>query len=383
MKTKNNSQFSILNSQLLRFLLEKEFKQIFRNAFIPKLIFVMPVMIMLVFPWVANQEIKNINLSVVDNDRSTFSERMVHKITSSGYFRLTDVSATGSEALNSVDAGKADIILEIENDFERNIINEGTGRVMISANAVNGMKGGLGSSYLVGIINDFAGELRIENGEWRMNNSQPSILNSQFRFNPTLDYKVFMIPALFVMLLTMLTGFLPAFNIVGEKELGTTEQLNVTPMSKIVFILAKLIPYWIIGFVVLSICMGLAALIYGLIPANLATIYLYAVVYIIVVSGLGIVISNYSGTMQQAMFVMFFFMLIIILLSGLFTPISSMPSWAQMITAFNPLKYFMEVMRAVYLKGSSMKELLPQFFALCGFAVVFVGWGVMSYRKSS
>ena len=364
---------------MMKFLLEKEIKQIFRNAFIPKLIFAMPVMMMLVFPWVANQEIKNINLSVVDNDRSAFSERMVHKITSSGYFRLTDVSATGSEALNSVDTGKADIILEIENDFERNIINEGAGRVMISANAVNGMKGGLGSSYLVGIINDFAIELTTEQGY----NVQFSTLNSQFRFNPMLDYKVFMIPALFVMLLTMLTGFLPAFNIVSEKELGTTEQLNVTPMSKGIFILAKLIPYWIIGFLVLSICMGLAALIYGLIPANLATIYLYAVVYIIVVSGLGIVISNYSGTLQQAMFVMFFFMLIIILLSGLFTPVSSMPRWAQMITAFNPLKYFMEVMRAVYLKGSSMKELLPQLFALCGFAVVFVGWAVMSYRKSS
>src|SRR5215469_1132785 len=132
---------------MLKFLLEKEFKQIFRNAFIPKLILAMPVMIMLVFPWVVNQEIKNINLSVVNSDHSTFSERMVHKITSSGYFRLTDVSATGSEAMNSVDAGKADIILEIENDFERNIINEGAGRVMISANAVNGMKGGLGSAY--------------------------------------------------------------------------------------------------------------------------------------------------------------------------------------------------------------------------------------------
>jgi ABC-2 type transport system permease protein len=343
------------------------------------MILAMPVMMMLVFPWVANQEIKNINLSVVDNDRSVFSERMVHKILSSGYFRLTDFSATGSEAINSVDAGKADIILEIEYDFERNIINEGAGRVMISANAVNGMKGGLGSSYLVGIINDFANELTTEQGYY----VQLSALNAQFRFNPKLDYKVFMIPALFVMLLTMLTGFLPAFNIVGEKELGTTEQLNVTPMSKGIFILAKLIPYWIIGFVVLSICMGLAALIYGLIPANVATIYLYAVVYIIVVSGLGIVISNYSGTMQQAMFVMFFFMLIIIVWSGLFTPGSSRPKWAQIVPAFNPLKYFMEVMRAVYLKGSSMKELLPQFFALCGVALVFTGWAVLSYRKIS
>jgi len=364
---------------MLKFLIEKEFKQIFRNAFIPKLILAMPVMMMLVLPWAANQEIKNVKLSVIDNDHSTFSERLTNKIIASGYFRLTDVSASYNDAMQSVDAGKADIIFEIPQEFEKDLYKSNIANVMISANAVNGMKGGLGSAYLAGIINDFAGELSVEQG----NNSQFSILNSQFRFNPSLDYKVFMIPALFVMLLTLLTGFLPALNIVGEKELGTTEQLNVTPMNKGIFIIAKLIPYWIIGFVVLSICMGLAALIYGLIPAgSLATIYLYAVIYILVVSGLGIVISNYSNTMQQAMFVMFFFMLIIILLSGLFTPISSMPHWAQIITTINPLKYFMEVMRAIYLKGSSMKELLPQFLALCGFALTFNTWAVLSYKKS-
>jgi len=187
---------------------------------------------------------------------------------------------------------------------------------------------------------------------------------------------------LFVMLLTLLTGFLPALNIVGEKELGTTEQLNVTPMNKAVFILAKLIPYWIVGILILTITMGLASLIYGLNPASYFTIYLYTIVYTLAVSGLGIIISNYSDTMQQAMFVMFFFVLIIILISGLYTPVSSMPKWAQYITAFNPLKYFMEVMRAVYLKGSGMRELLPQFFALCGFAVFFNVWAVLSYKKS-
>jgi ABC-2 type transport system permease protein len=366
---------------MIKYLLEKEFKQIFRNPFIPKLILAMPLMVMLVFPWVANQEINNVKLSVVDNDHSSSSERMINKIVASGYFLLTNVSASNNEAMQSVDAGISDVILEIQAEFERNLIKTGVANVMISANSVNGIKGGLGSAYLSGIIRDFANDLSAERDN---NNFQLSMLNAQFRFNPTLEYKVFMIPALFVMLLTLLTGFLPALNIVGEKELGTTEQLNVTPMRKTTFILAKLIPYWIIGIVVLSICMGLAALIYGLVPAgSLATIYLYAVIYILVVSGLGIIISNYSDTMQQAMFVMFFFMLIIILLSGLFTPVSSMPTWAQVITTINPLKYLMEVMRAVYLKGSSMRELFPQFFTLCGFAAAFNGWAVLSYRKSS
>jgi ABC-2 type transport system permease protein len=256
----------------------------------------------------------------------------------------------------------------------------GVARVMVSVNSVNGVKGGLGSSYLAGIINDYAAELAAENGN-HIQSMPPATL---FRFNPYLDYKVFMIPALMVMLLTLCAGFLPALNIVSEKEIGTIEQLNVTPVRKVTFIFAKLIPYWIMGYVILSIAMLMAAFIYGLHPAgSFTTIYLYATVYVLVVSGFGLVVSNYSETMQQAMFVMFFFIMIVILMSGMFTPVNSMPEWAQVITWFNPLKYFIEVMRAIYLKGSGISELLPQFFALCGFALFFNGWAVLSYRKSA
>ena len=371
---------------MLKFLIEKEFKQIMRNSFVPKIIIAMPIMMMLVLPWAANQSIKNINLSIVDNDHSTFSERLVHKITSSGYFKLTDVSPTYNTAMKSIETGNADIIFEIEKKFEKNLIKEGKGKVMISANSVNGMKGGLGSSYLSAIISDYTKELTMSKGHLTAkNNYQLSIINCQlqYKFNPHLDYKFFMIPALMVMLLTMITGFLPALNIVSEKEIGTIEQINVTPVKRLVFILAKLIPYWIIGFVVLTICMGLSALVYGIFPAgNLLTIYLFASIYILVVSGFGLVISNYSNTMQQAMFVMFFFVMVFILMSGLFTPVTSMPDWAQKITIFNPLKYLMQVMRLVYLKGSSFNEMIPQFFALCAFAIGLNAWAVISYRKS-
>jgi len=186
-----------------------------------------------------------------------------------------------------------------------------------------------------------------------------------------------------VMLLTMLAGFLPALNIVSEKETGTIEQINVTPVKRLIFILSKLIPYWIIGFVVLSLCMVLARLIYGIHPTgSLLTIYLFSSIYILVVSGMGLIISNYSNTMQQAMFVTFFFVMILLLMSGLFTPVTSMPTWAQKATIVNPLKYFIQVMRLVYLKGSGFKELLRPFFALCSFAVVLNAWAVVSYRKS-
>ena len=370
---------------MIKFLIEKEFKYLFRNPFLPKIIIAMPIMIMLIFPWAANMEIKNINISIIDHDHSPYSQRLVHKIESSSYFILSDISNTNDEAMKSIESGKSDIILEIESGFEKNLIREGATHIMLSANAVNSTKGILGNVYLAGIMQNFASELR---GEWLQSSGKQTLpvinIVTQNRFNPHLDYKVFMVPALMVILLTMLCGFLPALNIVGEKELGTIEQMNVTPVGKFSFIIAKLIPYWIIGFFVLNICLGLAVILYGLTPAgNLLTVYFFAVIYILVVSGLGLVISNHSSTLQQAMFVMFFFMIIMILMSGLFTPVTSMPQWAQNITIFNPLKYFIQVMRMVYLKGSSIGQLTTQLAALTGFALFFNTWAVISYRKSS
>jgi ABC-2 type transport system permease protein len=343
----------------------------------------MPVVMLLVMPWAANQEVKNIRLSVTDNDKSPWSVRLVQKVAASGYFVLTDVSSSNEEALHSVEAGAADVIMSIPQGFERNIMRENASQLMISANATNGAKGGLGVSYLSAVISGFADEIQAERGVTPQVSIGTGVtVIADYRFNPRLDYKTFMVPAIMVMLLTLLTGFLPALNIVGEKEAGTIEQMNVTPVSKFQFIIGKLIPYWVIGLIVLSLCFGVAALAYGLTPAgSLLTIYLFALIYILVVSGLGLVISNYSDTMQQAMFVMFFFVMMLILISGLFTPINSMPGWAQILTRFNPLRYFMEVMRAVYLKGSSFAELTTQFSALIAFALVFNGWAVASYRK--
>lgn len=369
---------------MLKYLIEKEFKQIRRNSFLPKLFVMMPLMMMLVMPWAANQQIKELKMCVVDLDRSPLSERMVHKIVSSGYFTLTGMAAGNEEALRSVEAGAADMVLEISPGFERDLVNNGVADVLVSANAVNGAKSGLGSSYVASILAGYGEELRREYAQGAPEASVGRIeVMPQYKFNPHLDYKVFMVPALMVMLLTLFSGFIPALNIVGEKEAGTIEQINVTPVKKLVFVLSKLIPCWVIGFVVLTFCMGLAAGVYGLFPAgSVLTIYLFALLYMVVVSGIGLVISNYSATMQQALFVMFFFLMIFILMSGLFTPVSSMPDWAQKVTIFNPLKYFMQVMRLVYLKGSAFRELLPQFAALACFAVVLNIWAVLSYKKN-
>lgn len=361
---------------VLRYMMEKEFKQMLRDGLIPRLIVVFPCLMMLLMPWAANLEIKYNNVCVVDHDGSSASRRLVRKIESTDYFTLVGTASTYDEALQRVAGGEADVILEIPRYFERHLERGGSPvAVRVAANAINGTKGGLGVSYLSSVVSDFcaahtAGQSGVRVAE-------------RYLFNPRLDYKYFMVPALMVMLLTIMCGFLPTLNIVSEKERGTIEQLNVTPLGKWTFIIGKLLPYGVVGMVVLTLCIGLALLVYGISPAgNVGVLYVAAAVFIVVVSGLGLVVSNYSSTLQQSMFVMLFFILVFMLMSGLFTPVRSMPSWARVVAALNPVTYFIEIMRAVYLKGSTLADLSRPLGILAGFAVLSGSWAVWSYRKT-
>lgn len=370
---------------ILKYLLEKEFKQLLRDKFQPRLFVMLPLMMLLVMPWAANQEVRGLKLCVVDCDGTPASRRLVEQAATSAYFDLTVLADDGNRALRAVESGDADLVMELPRGFGRDLVRDGRAEVQVSANAVNGIKAGMGSMYLAQVIASYSRALAEERGAAVAGSGRPTFrVEPHYCFNPHLDYKVFMIPAMMVMMLTLLAGFLPALNIVGEKERGTMEQMNVTPVGKLKFVLSKLIPYWCVGFFVLAWAMLLAWLIYGLVPVgSVLTVFLSASVYILAVSGFGLVVSNYSETMQQALFVMYFFLIIFILMSGLFTPVASMPDWAQALTRLNPLRYFIEVMRAVYLKGSSLSQLLPQLSALGAHALVMGGWAVWSYRKNS
>jgi ABC-2 type transport system permease protein len=370
---------------MLRYLLEKEFKQFRRNTFLPRLVIIFPLMVLLVFPLVANFEVKNINLSIIDHDKSSFSRNLIQKIQASGYFRITNLSEKYDEALLEIEGDYADVILEIPQNFEKYLVKERQADVMISANAVNGNKGGLGTAYLVNIINDYSQFIRTDLNQNVQKANIPFMeIIPLYRYNPSLLYEVFMVPALMVMVMAMVCGFLPALNIVGEKENGTIEQMNVTPVKKFTLILSKLIPYWIIGYIELNICIGVAFYVWNIeVSGFLGTLYLFVTIFILAISGFGLVISNYAKTVQQAMFMMFFFVLTFIFMSGLYTPVENMPGWAQMISNFSPLKYIIQVLRMVFLKGSTFVELLPQFIALMIFAIFFNSWAVLSYRKSS
>jgi ABC-2 type transport system permease protein len=197
-----------------------------------------------------------------------------------------------------------------------------------------------------------------------------------------MNYKYFMVPGILVLLLTMVGANLTAINIVKEKEIGTIEQINVTPVKKYHFILGKLIPFWILGLVVLTLGLLISRVVYGIIPVGgFFTIYVFAAVYLLAVLGLGLLISTYASNQQQAMLISFFLMMIFVLLGGLYTSIDSMPVWAQWITRFNPVSYFIEVMRMVVLKGSTLNDIKMHLLIMTGFAVGLNGWAVFSYRK--
>lgn len=367
------------------FLLQKEFRQIFRNRAILMLIMAMPVMQLVILPLAADYEVKNINLSVIDHDHSPYSQQLISKITASGYFRIQGYHTSINEAYRLIEQDKTDLALEIPPGFERNLIREGEQQLFIAINAINGTKAGLGGAYLTEIIRDYNQHIRTVLTTPTRFQPVPIIeVVPNNRFNPMLNYQFFMVPGILAILLTMVGGFLSALNIVKEKEIGTIEQINVTPIKKHHFILGKLIPFWLLGNVVFTLGLLVSWLVYGIFPqGSISAMYGFIWVYLLAVLGFGLLISTYTDTQQQAMFVMFFFMMIFILMGGLFTPINSMPGWAKVIAGLNPVSYLVEVMRMIILKGSGWRAILPQLGVILGFAVVLNSWAIWNYRKTT
>lgn len=364
-------------------LLEKEFRQTFRNPAILRMMFLMPAVQLLVMPMAADYEVKNIYICVVDHDHSPYSKKLLSKITATNYFTLVDYTDSYQEAITYVEQDKADLVLEIPSSFEKKLVRENEAALFVAINAINGVKANLGAAYLQQIINNFNQDIRTEWTETTRFAQQPQLeITSLNWFNPLMNYRYFMVPGILVILVTMVGAFLSALNIVKEKEIGTIEQINVTPIKKHQFILGKLIPFWVLGQVTLSIGLAISWVVYGIIPAgNLFTIYAFSGVFLISVLGLGLLVSSLANTQQQAMLLSFFLMMIFILLGGLYTSIDSMPLWAQTFTRFNPVTYFIEVMRMVVLKGSTLYDIRFHLLKVLLFGIALNGLAVWSYRK--
>lgn len=367
----------------LRFILEKEFRQIFRNPTILRIMFLLPAIQLIILPMAADYEVKNVHVAIVDQDNSTYSRRLISMIDGSPYFHLQGISHSFNTALDAVEDDLADLVLQIPDGFERALVRDNEANLFMAVNAINGVKANLGSAYLNQSIRNFNSDIRTEWIQFPRYFPEPRIeVVPSIWFNPHLSYPLFMVPGILTLLLTMVGGFLAALNIVVEKEVGTIEQLNVTPLKKSQVILGKLIPFWVLGYVVLTVGMLISYIVYGIVPVgSLSVIYAFAGVFMLAVLGFGLLISTMVETQQQAMLVGFFFMLIFILMSGLYTPIESMPEWAQVVTRFNPVTYFVSVMRMVVIKGSGFADVAQQFGAMAILAVALNSVAIWNYRK--
>lgn len=366
---------------VLPILMRKEITQFRRNKVLPRLAMMIPIMLVLIMPLVTQMDIKNISVVVLDEDRSLLSSRIENHLANSDYFRMQESAYDYSQAVELMDQGRVDLIVSIPAHFERDMLG-GYGRpISLTANAVNATKGGQGIQYasqtIISAVTEIAAETGLEAA-----NFQSSDIRIQNRYNPTGNYRHFMLPALMIMVVLLVCTFLPLLNIMTEKEHGTIEQINVTPVSRWEFILAKLIPYWILALVMIGFAMLLAWAVYGLVPAgNPLNIFLGAFLFSLCMSGFSVIIANISNTMQQAIFVLFFFVIQFMLLSGLFTPISSMPAWAQWLTYAFPPRYVINIFRSVYLKGTLFTELWFDYTMLFVLAAAFYTLATFTYKK--
>lgn len=368
------------------YIIQKEFKQIFRNKGMLPIIFVLPLLQLIILSNAATFEVKNIKFGYIDNDHSSTSRALVEKFNASTYFNVLADFPSEKVASAAMLKGEVDVLLQIPQYFEHDLQKEKHSNVGVTINAIDGAAAGVENVYVNQIIQRYNQRIKVELSQKSHALTPVSQIDTipLFWYNQTLNYKTFMVPGILVLLVTMITLFLSGMNIVREKEIGTLEQINVTPIKKSQFIIGKLFPFWVLGFGILTVGLLIARVIFNVpMLGSLLLMYGYTAIYLLVVLGIGLFISNFTDTQQQAMFISWFFIVVFILMSGLFTPIESMPQWAQILTEFNPIKYFVEVMRMVMLKGSSFMDILPQLLKTLLYAIVMNGLAVWSYKKTT
>ncbi len=369
--------------RIIFYIVQKEFRQIFRDRVMLPIILVMPIVQLLVLSYTATFELKNTRLSIIDHDRSSLSRDLTAKFASSPFYSVNFLASSYNEGMEQLKTNDADQLLIIQQNTEKQLERGEKTSLLLVTNAINGSAASLMNGYALSIINSFNTALLVEQLPSHATAS-PIAMHPQFWYNPKLDYKTYMVPGILVLLVTLIGMFLSGMNIVKEKEMGTIEQINVTPILKHQFMIGKLLPFWIIAIFEFIIGLIFARIVFGIpVEGSIALLLGTASVYLLVVLGIGLFVSTFSDTMQQAMFISWFFLVVFILMSGLFTPVESMPPWAQWLNKLNPIAYFIQINRMIMLKGSSFADISGLFYALVAYAAVMLTFSIKRYKKVS
>jgi ABC-2 type transport system permease protein len=328
---------------------------------------------------------KRIDMVVVDKDNSTTSRELTAKFEAIPFFKITERVPDESIGEARIFDDSGDAVLVFPPNFEKNLIREDGAEVQLLINAIDGNSAQLIFAYSSSIIAGFNKNIIAEwKGMPEFNPPTQVNITENYWYNQELDYKWYMAPGILAVLVTIIGMFMAGMNLVREKEIGTIEQLNVTPVKKYQFIIGKLVPFWIIGLFDLGFGLLIAFIVFNLpIVGSLFTLAVFASVYLLGVMGIGLFISTVTESQQQVMFVSFFFMMIFILMGGIFTPVESMPQWAQTVDRLNPIFYFMKVMRMVVLKGSGFFDLIEEFVSLLILGFTFLSLAIWRYRKTA
>lgn len=365
------------------YLIQKEFLQIFRNRTMLPVIFIVPIVQLLVLANAATMEMKSIKMAIVDADRSVQSRQLISRFAGSPFYKLTHSNQSVEKTIELVNSGEVDAILVIPNAFSHTLATGQGAEIQLLVNAINATTAGLINVYTTTIVSHYSASLSLTVID--MNATTPSVIKTipRYWYNPQLNYSHFMVPGILVILVTIIGMFLTAINLVREKEMGTIEQINVTPIKKYEFIIGKLIPFWIIGLVELGFGLTIGKLIFDIpIEGSLLTLFGFAAIYLVVALSVGLYMSILAASQQQVMFMAFFFAVVFILMSGIFTPTESMPNWAQQFNRLNPLYYFMRVIRMILVKGAHFKEIATEFMAISVLAITALTLAIGRLRKT-
>jgi ABC-type multidrug transport system permease subunit len=355
-------------------------------------VLLIPFIQLLILSNAATFEIRDTPLYVVDQDHTSSSRGLVTRFAASGNFRVAGASPSPDLANQQLLSGDVTMVLTVPHDFERDLVRTHVATVQLVVNAEKGMAAGIVQFYASRILTRYAQELAPSLGVFVATGSggalppqrgSPDIdVQTRAWYNPTLNYQHYMVPGILVALVTLIGTLLTAQNIAREKELGTLEQLNVTPITRGEFIAGKLIPFWVLGMFELAAGLLLGRVVFG-VPMLGSPILLFAVaaVYLVAALGIGLWISTIVETQQQAMFVTFFVMVVYLLMSGLFTPIDSMPRWVQLAAELNPVRHFVAISRAVLVKGATFRDIQQPFAILAAFAAVVFTLAVRQHSK--
>jgi ABC-2 type transport system permease protein len=367
------------------YLLRKEFLQIFRNSFISRAVIAVPIVQMLILVPAITFEVKNVYLCIIDNDFSNESRGLVNKLEGSTFFRVKYSTFSEKEASDLLHGNKCTMVLNIPSGFGKDISSGRQSEILVIIDAINATTAQLSWGYFSAIISDYNRYIVAENMSPGMMESVSLVQHTnRYWYNEMLNYKYYMLPGILVILVTAIGFLLAGLNMVREKEIGTIEQINVTPIRKHQFIIAKMVPFLIIGLIDLTIGLGIGKLAFNIpFEGNFLILFLGSTLFLIAVLGLGLFISTMSGSQQQYMFSAFFFMIIFILMSGIFTPFESMPLWAQKFDLANPVAYLIRINRMVMLKGSAIKDIGTDLISLSVIAICFTAFAVRRYRKTA